>query len=326
MSCAHTSVLVPPLCTLLLSLSGPADSRPASQPGRVAQTRPSVEHLVNMILELDTWHELRLDPDDSEGGWTRLLETAMYFQTLEPEVIRKAMKRLTRDPLVLQSGPGGLYDATKSILLIRAMFDVPEDLLVPEEYPPEPWWDGGGYIMQAVSADGADHVLRTLAMPLTWTDQGPSFICELGGFQGAWPRPLHKEFRYFQQHFGHRNLTPHLKSLQQPRPVLTGELVYVYRQSAEQDDSELVYEFSENDGVGYEQVECKTGYRNFAPIHVAAQRGTCRCSSRSWPRRTHRPPCEEQRRIWLVAGHNSFDVGGAGGWCRECQAAPRFRC
>lgn len=157
-------------------------------------TRPaSAETVALWVTALPDW------PSDgalSAMSWYSLACTAQALQACDPGVVEAGLHRYA-ELLTTQPWPTGSLGLMKPFLLLRLMFDLPEEAVETDRrvFVGMPNWPP--------SANG--HV--DLAWPVGWSDQQPILLANYEGQNG----PLYDaaaEYEYFRARFEYRDLRP----------------------------------------------------------------------------------------------------------------------
>jgi hypothetical protein len=166
----------------------------------------------------ESWHDLPLTSDQ----WLQTCQLASQLQETDTEVVRRALQAF-----VSEYG-GGKYagplsppqEWTKALLLLRVMFDLPD-----EPYDAKKREHRrikfGGFIpaYHGVSDEEINRREDSLSWPIHWTATGPELPCYLAAYSGP-NYDVDGEFTLLLRHYRFRNLRPTIQLLK--RRLVTG--------------------------------------------------------------------------------------------------------
>ena len=179
------------LIVTLLSASGHYCPKRRMHRAALGGAAVSARALADMIHGLSAWR----DTHYSQESWRKLIQVARVVQACPPETVDDALDLFMTDPAdepFLAQWPG----ATKPFLLLRAVFDLPEDA------PVEQTFSFGGPFGTTRAGDGTT---TNLAWPISWKSGRPRIMTDLGGGSDT-GYLARREFRYMLQHFRFRDL------------------------------------------------------------------------------------------------------------------------
>jgi hypothetical protein len=175
------------LCCALALLTS-SDSR-CSQVSSAAIQKDKVK-LIAQIRQLEPWRT-----DYSEKGWKRLIALARVIQRTDPDTVAATFDTYLQH--AFQDSVDAGYDESRPFLLLRAVFELPE------EAPREAAFSFKGWF--GTSSREGDRQRVNLAWPLSWKGGRPRLVAGCLGSEG----PLYHaaaEYRYMLKHFPMRNL------------------------------------------------------------------------------------------------------------------------
>lgn len=153
------------------------------------------EEIARIIANLPAWP---FDRDLTNEEWRLYLMSATALQKTPPDAVREAMRTYKT---FMQRYRQAWH--IKPAILLRVMFDIPEDFEL-RSYPYGVFPSGG---IPGIAVDG-DGLARNLVSPVRWTPEGPtlsaympmSFLTQ-SNLIGSIPD---LEYEYFQRNFKHR--------------------------------------------------------------------------------------------------------------------------
>lgn len=170
-------------------------------------TEPSANDLD--VAELMRYlHQVKPCPEASdpspygEEAWSRLIRVARLFQQADPTMVEIALQSyVTHYATSFKEEDDFIAEWSKPFLVLRVMFDLPEDDGV-DGYISQGWVTGG--FCFAGRPDFAA-VPVTLAMPLQWDEGPPAITAGIAAYNGP-DYPAGREYRFFLDHFRLRDL------------------------------------------------------------------------------------------------------------------------
>ncbi|MEE8156292.1 MAG: hypothetical protein V3T53_15165 [Phycisphaerales bacterium] len=181
--CLIVSVVIAVTCTTL-----------ATQP--VEQEKPRAtesEEIARIIANLPGWPH---DRDLTNEEWRLYLMSAIALQKTPPETVREAMRTYKTFMQRYREAWN-----IKPAILLRVMFDIPEDFELPS-YPYGVRPSGGIPGMPVVGGT----TTRNLVSPVRWTPEGPTLLAyaPIAIGNGSVPSIPVFEYEYFHKHFKQR--------------------------------------------------------------------------------------------------------------------------
>jgi hypothetical protein len=140
----------------------------------------------------------------TESEWKSVVRVALALQRTDPEIVERALiVYMIIETFYRQSG-SRIGAWTKPMLILRVMFDIPDDPVIFDPVMPE---------LRVAPCGGFSYILTTgeiekgpsLALPVLWTDSGPSLRAlrpQIGGGTRTYQPQV--EYRYFLTHFRYR--------------------------------------------------------------------------------------------------------------------------
>ena len=219
-----------PLAVFAIAFASMVLIQPSGAPGQVTPETPlrvfkrvpdwhGYDHLAQIIEACPPWKATM-----SEDDWKAYLRTAIAFQKLDDEDVHTAiivfMLSHKNDQLKAM-----LDASSKPMLLLRVMFELPEDQ---ERQKDAPIYIAGGLPMKL----SGPNTVQSFSVPVSWMGGKPQLNAipvEVGGHRGMWYQPQH-EFGFFRAFYKYRS---NLESVLGERVTSYVELLDRVRQNHE---------------------------------------------------------------------------------------------
>ena len=167
--------------------------------------------LAERIQGLSSWTS---DGRPRDGDWNAILSLAWTLQGLHDADVQAVLVVFMINSQ--RDNPGDWQAWSKPMLLLRVMFDIPDEPQPAQQVSDVLYRDSGATICAGIPYRGCGATdrtpLATFSLPLTWNGNGPSLAaCPYPAF--SWTGPSYQpqqEFAYFRKHFKYR---PGLKEL-----------------------------------------------------------------------------------------------------------------
>jgi len=162
-------------------------------------TGGTVRALVSRIDALEAWGERNGVQLPSERGWRAYIRVARAVQRSDPAVVAAALRTFGQPPAFRAHGVWCDVPATRAILLLRVVFDVPEDATAPDYGPMLPAVPLPGF--PGLCHDGR----YNLAWPVSWKGGHPHVIARMAP-GSAMPYDPVAEYRRWLRRYPMRRL------------------------------------------------------------------------------------------------------------------------
>jgi hypothetical protein len=151
-----------------------------------------VDDLVGLIHGLPPWRASR---DLTDQEWDEVVKVAKVVQSSRPSIVVIALRRFI-DEAVEEPAAEDYLAETKAFLLMRVVFELPEEAPSTEAFPLVPWIN-----RPPPSPDDPFNV----SWPVSWHGGAPRLVARLEGTEGA-PYCPQAEYRYFLSRYPMRSL------------------------------------------------------------------------------------------------------------------------
>lgn len=155
-----------------------------------ADDQDDVKALVEDIKKIEPWRQSK---DYSEADWAYLKQVALRVQKSKESVVETAldafMKEVANEPY-----NGDFESDSKPYLLMRVVFNLPEDVPATEVFSFKGWDNS----MQMILGSRVN-----LAWPLTWKSGGPKLLARYEGSSGR-PYGARAEYVFMKKKFNFR--------------------------------------------------------------------------------------------------------------------------
>ncbi len=157
----------------------------------------------------------------SDDKWLLLLRTAQDLQHADSSVLYEAIAEYTNvvlqqrsldTPEVMWAKPGYTENASKILLVLRLMFDLPSEPYTDSALGRVPVPGGFQAFYEDVSSNEMEFRGSLVSWPIQWTERGPQLVGGLGGDNGP-PYEATKDYLLLR-HFRFRELTPTIRQFE----------------------------------------------------------------------------------------------------------------
>jgi len=147
--------------------------------------------LKELLDSLRTWSQVGSFTRDD---WENYMKVAKIAQETDPQIVEPALDRFVRQ--AIDEPFTGYESQSKPFLLMRVVFDLPENAPQASRLPFKGWTNWP-------QADAQGNV--SLAWPISWRSGRPELVASYEGSEGK-PYAAAAEYRYLRNHFPYRRL------------------------------------------------------------------------------------------------------------------------
>jgi hypothetical protein len=148
--------------------------------------------LVKMFVDLDPWSHTQ---DYSAAAWKKAVRVALVVQKTNPQTVGQALDSfiaLARK----QPFNGDSEFESRVFILMRVVFDLPENAPASQRFSFKGWINGGAMVNGATA---------NLAWPIAWTGHAGLLLAHYEGSEGK-QYEAKAEYNYMRSHFPFRKL------------------------------------------------------------------------------------------------------------------------
>ena len=178
---------------------------------RNVEAQPTLTH-DGILRRLDTLPSWPTDsPHMNAQQWLALARTAEDMQHADSTTLRESLTDFVKSG----SGPyGELKNASKAVLLLRMMFEIPSEPYDENRHPiyARPGGFSGGY--DGLSDSEIASLGQLLSWPIRWRSGLPELVASLGGYNGP-PYDVGRDLIKLRENYRFRNLGPVIKQLEE---------------------------------------------------------------------------------------------------------------